>query len=322
MTQYDLIADVGGTNIRLALVDVKSGEITQIKTYLCAEFSGISDVIALYLESVGLRISHACIAIACPVEGDWIAMTNNHWAFSRQELQRDLGLEAVWVINDYMATAMSLPELSAEQKIQIGGNDAQVRAPMVVYGPGTGLGVAQLINHSGNYIPLSGEGGHVDFAPINQLQTLILGKLRERFEHVSVERLLSGPGLVNIYQSLCHLRGMRPQFESPANVTKYGLAKDCEVCYEAMQIFCQVMGSFGGNLALSSGAFGGVYIAGGIVTRFKEFFLNSDFRSCFEEKGRLRGFCEGIPVYLITAEQPGLMGAGAYLRQSLGYRLN
>jgi glucokinase len=321
MALYGLIADVGGTNIRLAIVELETGVISQVKKYLCADYGNITAVIVDYLGTVDQMISQACLAVACPTDGDWISMTNNGWAFSRSEAQNALGLDQLWLINDYTAIAMAVPTLKDEQKIQVGGDRPRPNSPIAIYGPGTGLGVAHLAYDQGRYIPLPGEGGHADFAPTNALQGQILSYLQSEFGHVSAERLLSGPGLVNIYRALCYIRGEQAHSYAPADVTKAGQSGDCPICAEAMSVFCQVMGSFGGNLALNLGAFGGVYIAGGIITRFMEFFQVSEFRMFFEDKGRLRDFCKPVPVYVITEEQPGLQGAGAYLRQSLGYSI-
>ncbi|MFM2481036.1 glucokinase [Celerinatantimonas sp. YJH-8] len=320
MAKLGLIADVGGTNIRLALVEPERGELLKIKKYRCAAFPGIEDAIRTYLDEVQEQVEHACIAIACPTNADWISMTNHSWAFSCQETQRNLGLQHFWVINDFTANAMSLPTLSEQQKIQIGGQPPRAGAPITVYGPGTGLGVAHLVSVDGRFIPLACEGGHADFAPVSDLEIKILSFLKQRFGRVSNERLLSGPGLVNIYEALCHIYQLPVQQYQPSDITEKGLQGD-SVCQQVLSLFCQMLGSFGGNLALTLGSFGGIYIAGGVVANFREYFLSSDFRNQFEEKGRFSRYCGQIPVYLITAEQPGLQGAAAYLRQELGYKL-
>lgn len=321
MANVGLIADVGGTNIRLALVDYQSGSIEQIKKYRCSEFPGIEDAIRVYLDEVDIQLEDACIAIACPTSGDWITMTNHSWAFSRSETKRNLGFKNFCVINDFTANAMSIPTLNARQRIQIGGAKSDADAPISVYGPGTGLGVAHLINHKGRFIPIACEGGHADFSPISELEVEILSFLKGRFGRVSNERLISGPGLANIYEALCHIHQKPVQQYLPADVSTKGLSGEDSICRQALAIFCQMMGSFGGNLALTLGAFGGVYIAGGVVGNFVDYFIGSDFRNRFEEKGRFSRYCSQIPVYLITAEQPGLQGAAAYLRQELGFYL-
>lgn len=322
MANQGLVADVGGTNIRLALVDLQTGEITHIQKYLCAHFPGIEEAISHYLSTVDGKIVDACIAIACPTDSDRIAMTNHSWSFSQTAAKSSLGFDSLWVINDFTANAMSLPTLRVDQKIQIGGKSAVAGAPISIYGPGTGLGVAHLTVVDGRYIPLATEGGHVDFAPASELENEILSFLRGRFGHVSSERVLSGPGLVNIYQALCHINQhpVNEEFQ-PKDITHFGVTGEHSICEQSLSVFCQMMGTFGGNLALTLGAFGGVYIAGGVIGNFLDYFLVSDFRLRFEEKGRFDGYCSQIPVYFITAKQPGLQGASAFLRQELGYRL-
>ncbi|WP_432452996.1 MULTISPECIES: glucokinase [unclassified Agarivorans] len=321
MAGFGLIADVGGTNIRLALVELKTGEIGRLQKYLCGDFPSIADVMSLYLSEQQETVTQACIAIACPTDQDWIAMTNHSWAFSRKAVQEQLGFENFYVINDYTGIAMSIPTLSDSQKIQIGGEPAKSGEPIAVYGPGTGLGVAHLIHHDSEYVCIPGEGGHVEFAPNDALEAHVLSFLQQRYDHVSAERLLSGPGLVNIYLGLMDYHGKAAEDLQPADITTRGLQESCPVCVEAMQVFCRALGSFGGNLALNMSTFGGVYIAGGIISRFMEFFKHSEFRARFEAKGRFADFVAKVPVYVITEEQPGLQGASAYLRQSNGYRI-
>jgi len=318
MATYGLIADVGGTNIRLALVEAASGKISDVKKYLCGDYAGIVDVITLYLQDVAKPVRHGCIAIACPTDSDWINMTNHSWAFSVRETQAALGFDAFHVINDYTAISMSIPALDDTQKVKVGGGEAVEGKPVAVYGPGTGLGVAHLVKHGGEWLSLPGEGGHVDFAPIDAIDSHILACLNKQYPHVSVEQLLSGPGLVQIYQALADYKGTAADDLSPADITEFGLQGKCEVCEATLVQFCRIMGSFGGNLALNLATFGGVYIAGGIVPRLLEFFQNSEFRARFEAKGRFEGFVARVPTYVITESDPGLIGAATYLRQTMG----
>ncbi|RKF20179.1 glucokinase [Alginatibacterium sediminis] len=322
MSSFGLIADVGGTNIRLATIDLASGTINNIHKFLCGDYPSITDVMQEFQSKVGVESKFACIAIACPTDNDWIDMTNNSWAFSQKEVAATMGFEEFHVINDFTGIAMSLPTLKAEQLVQVGGTQApQSNKPIAVYGPGTGLGVAHLMNHGGEYICLPGEGGHVEFAASDDTEAYILAFLQQELGHVSAERLISGPGLVNIYRGLCQYQDFEAEDFQPADITERGLSGECIVCRETLEIFCRMLGSFGGNLALNLLTYGGVYIAGGIVSRFMEFFLESDFRTRFEDKGRFSELMKKIPVFVITEEQPGLQGAGAYLRQSKGYKI-
>lgn len=318
---HALVGDVGGTNARLALCELSSGQISHAKTFAGAEHPSLEAVIRHYLAELEITVSQACIAIACPVQGDWVAMTNHSWEFSISEMRQNLGLEQLHVINDFTAVSMAIPVLSAADRIQIGGEAAQPGKPIAIYGAGTGLGVAHLLPANGQWLSLPGEGGHVDFAANSEEEDAVLQVMRGELGHVSAERFLSGPGLVNLYRGLVKADGREPLPLAPKDITERALADSCIDCRRTLSLFCVLMGRFAGNLALNMGTFGGVYIAGGIVPRFQQFFLSSGFRVAFEDKGRFKAYLESIPVFLITHEGPGLLGAGAYLRQALGYQL-
>ncbi len=317
---HGLIADVGGTNIRFALVDLHGGgSITRVRSYLCADYAGIDVVLQDYLIRAGEPIAEVCLAVAGPTGQDLIQLTNHSWEFSQQVIQRRFGFSTLHVINDYTAIALSIPILKESQRVKIGGGEPQARQPIAVCGPGTGLGVAHLIHHAGSWVSLSGEGGHVDFAPQDAQEVQIAKGLQKKYGHVSVERLLSGPGLEELYLAIGFCMGdagLQPL--SAEEVTERALSGECVVCKETLAQFCRVLGSFAGNLALTMATFGGVYIAGGIIPRFVEFLISSDFRARFEDKGRFHNLIERIPVFVITEKQPGLLGAGVYLRQATG----
>lgn len=318
---YTLVGDVGGTNARLALCTVETGEITKAKTYSGLEFDSLEAVIRQYLAEQQLVINDACIAIACPVTEDWVAMTNHTWAFSISAMKESLGLQNLEVINDFTAVSMAIPTLSEDDVLQFGGGKAHKDKPIAVYGAGTGLGVAHLVNVNRRWVSLPGEGGHVDFAPNSEEEGIILEVLRAEIGHVSAERVLSGPGLVNLYRAIVKADHRQPEQWEPKDITERALADSCLDCRRALSLFCVIMGRFGGNLALNLGTFGGVYIAGGIVPRFMAFFKASGFRAAFEDKGRFKRYVQDIPVFMITHPQPGLLGAGAHLRQTLGIYL-
>ncbi|XBS68693.1 glucokinase [Acerihabitans sp. KWT182] len=320
MTKYALVGDVGGTNARLALCDMSDGAISHIHTYSSQQYSTLEAVIRHYLEAQKVAAAEACIAIACPITGDRVEMTNNPWNFSIKEMKANLGLALLEVINDFTAVSMAVPVLREADIEQFGG-DKPRPGPIAVYGAGTGLGVCHLARQDKRWVSLPGEGGHVGFAPGNKDEIAILSQLNAELGHVSTERVLSGPGLVNIYRSLVKADGRAPQDLRPSEVTDRAIAGDNEDCRRALSVFCDIMGRFGGDLALNMGTFGGVYIAGGLVPRFKDFFRASGFRAAFENKGRFKSYLSPIPVYLITHEQPGLLGAGAHLRQLMGSEL-
>lgn len=318
MTKYALVGDVGGTNARLALCEVETGLISQVTTYSTSEHHSLEEVIRLFLIEQQQDIKDGCIAIACPITEDWVEMTNHDWAFSTKALKASLGFDHLEIINDFTAVSMAIPMLTENDVIQFGGGSAVKDKPIAVYGAGTGLGVAHLVHVDRRWVSLPGEGGHVDFAPNSVEEDLILRVLREELGHVSAERVLSGAGLVNLYRAIVKADKREPENLKPKDVSERALADSCIDCRRALSLFCVIMGRFGGNLALTLGTFGGVYIAGGIVPRFLDFFTASGFRAAFEDKGRFRDYVHNIPVYMIKHDQPGLLGAGAHLRQTLG----
>ncbi|MEG3131179.1 glucokinase [Pantoea cypripedii] len=318
MTKYALVGDVGGTNARLALCEVETGAISQAKTFSTSDYDNLEAVIRHYLDEQKQDIKDGCIAIACPITGDWVEMTNHDWAFSTRQMKESLGFAHLEIINDFTAISMAVPMLAENDVIQFGGKAPVQDKPIAIYGAGTGLGVSHLVHVDKRWVSLPGEGGHVDFAPNSEEEAEILEVLRAELGHVSAERVLSGSGLVNLYRAIVKSDQREPENLKPKDVTERALKDSCIDCRRALSLFCVIMGRFGGNLALNLGTFGGVYIAGGIVPRFLDFFKASGFRAAFEDKGRFRDYLVDIPVYMITHDQPGLLGAGAHLRQTLG----
>jgi glucokinase len=317
----NIVADIGGTNIRLAVID-DNNQLTAIESYQCRDFDSLTAVLQHYfaVKNITEQSINACLAIACPVENEQVIMTNMSWSFSKQALKTALGLNNLWLINDYTAIAHAIPLLSNEQKVQVGGGKVVAQKPIAVCGPGTGLGVANLVNVDNNWVCLSGEGGHADFAPVNEEQVQILQFLFTKYHHVSYEQLLSGLGLEQIYQALTSIRQLDLAALSADEISSKALAKNCAICVETLTHFCKILGSFAGNLALTGASFGGVYIAGGIVPRFIEFFKESGFRKCFEQKGRFSDYNQNIPTFVITESQPGMLGACAYLCQQIQFQ--
>jgi len=323
-----LIADIGGTNIRLAQAIVTTEaeiNIVDIETYQCKSFSSLVEVVAHYInvkELDGLVIN-ACFAIACPVDKDLITMTNLPWQFSQKELKISLKLNNLSFINDYTAIAMAIPLLTEQQKIKIGGGASVIGKPISVCGPGTGLGVANLIplTVAGNeqWHCISGEGGHIDFAATNDTEQQVLNYIQAIKGRVSYEQLLSGYGLEQIYQALLCIDNAKETSNtskrSPQEITTNAINGTCNLCVQTLTVFCDVLGSFAGNLALIMNSQGGVYIAGGIVPRFIDYLKSSDFRTRFESKGRLAHITEQAPTYVITEQHPGLLGAAACILQ-------
>ncbi|NRA71026.1 MAG: glucokinase [Gammaproteobacteria bacterium] len=313
MKSFDLIADVGGTNIRLALVDDET--ITEIECFKCDDHSSLEAVVSHYVELKQVSIVNACFGIAGPVVDKILKMTNLGWSFSAQSVKNTLGCDHVSFINDYTAITMSLPALKGDQLVTIHAAPGEPDAPRVVCGPGTGLGLAQLVKVNGFFECLSGEGGHVEFAPANQRQIALLSYLMNEFERVSAERLLSGQGIVNIYQALAFIDGEVPQSFDASQISQGFTHKTDKLCIETMEIFYQVLAQFVGNIVLTSGAFGGVYIAGGIMPRIIDHIDFEKFIEAYSHKGRFKNYVLKSPVYLITESQPGLIGASVYLKQ-------
>lgn len=309
------VADVGGTNIRIAIVD--EGKLSEIEKYLCNDFDTIGAALKHFFAAhPDVSFTAGCVAIACPVAGDWVKMTNHYWQFSIESLKQELDLDWLGVINDFTSVAHSLPVLDESQKVQIGGGQAVEQANIAVCGPGTGLGVDHLTYTEQGWKALDGEGGHVDFAPYDEYDFAIWKFVKDAIGHVSAEEVLSGRGVVHIYQGLAKHLNMEPKYTDPADITTKGVAKECELCELALQQFFRILGGFAGNLALNLGTAGGVYIGGGIAPRFVDYAKNSDFRKRFESKGRFKDYVASIPTYIITEPEHGLLGAAAYLEQN------
>lgn len=309
------VADVGGTNIRLAIFE--NDKLHSIEKYLCNDFDTIGMAIKHYFAAhPQVKFTSGCIAIACPVPGDWVKMTNHYWQFSIAALKQELALDWLGVINDFTSVAHSLPVLNSDQKVQIGGGEAVEKANIAVCGPGTGLGVDHLTYTEKGWKALDGEGGHVDFAPFDEYDFAIWQFVKNALGHVSAEEVLSGRGVVHIYQGLAMHRSEEAKYTDPADITNKAMNNECELCVQALHQFFRILGSFAGNLALNLGTAGGVYIGGGIAPRFVDFAKQSDFRARFEAKGRFKDYVASIPTFIITEPDHGLLGAAAYLEQN------
>ena len=308
------VADVGGTNIRVARV-TETG-VTDIKKYMCNDFASIDLAISQYFaEMPEYQFTEGCIGIACPVLGDQVVMTNHSWAFSQNALCSQLKLDSLFVINDFTAVAHSLPVLSDSQVVQIGDGTAKAGGNVAVFGPGTGLGVEHITMTSTGWQTLDGEGGHVDFSPVDETDVVVWRHLQKSFGRASAEEVMSGRGLHNIYTALAQDAGKEATFAEPAQITEAALAGNCDISAATLTQFCRIMGSFAGNLALNMATTGGIFIGGGIANRFPEFIQNSDFRARFEAKGQMKHYVKDIPTYLIAEPDHGLLGAAAYLQQ-------
>lgn len=312
-----LIADIGGTYARFTL-ERAPGQFEHTASLRCADHADFHAAVTAYLATLPpTQISHASVAIANPVEGDEVRMTNYHWKFSIEQMRERLGLRTLVVVNDFTALALALPRLLPSQRRQVGGGSPVARSVVGLIGAGSGLGVSGLIPAGDGWVALGTEGGHASFSPRDEQEMDILRYAMTQHDHVSFERLVSGPGLELTYRALLHRAG-RPVEVLPApEITRRALHGTDSVCLESLEVFCAMLGTAAANLAVTQGALGGVFIGGGIVPRLGAWFDRSPFRARFEDKGRFTGYLKAIPTYVITAEHATLDGASAVLEAQL-----
>jgi glucokinase len=313
-----LVGDIGGTNARFALW--RDSRLESVRVLATADFAGPEQAISHYLAAQGLApgsLGAVCLAVAGPVRGEHFRFTNNHWRLSRSTFCRTLGVDELLLVNDFTAMALGMTRLRDDERLPICPGEADPEAPAVVIGPGTGLGVGTLLPlGAGRWKALPGEGGHVDL-PVGSLREARLWQqLHGQLGHVSAENVLSGNGLLQLYRALCAVEDNPPRLASPAEVSAAALAGD-PVAEEVLELFCTWLGRVAGNNVLTVGGRGGVYIVGGVVPRFAGFFQRSGFARAFASKGCMSDYFGGVPVWLVTAEYPGLEGAGVALQQAL-----
>lgn len=318
-----LIADIGGTNARFALLEGQERLNEQVLA--CADYPDLVAAVEHYLKEAGAhkagnRPKDAAMAIAGPITGDIIRMTNHVWQFSAARVRQQLDLRRLIFLNDFTALALALRHLPASELETIGDGRPVAGAPIALIGPGTGLGVSGLIptgtptglppemSPGIQWVPLQGEGGHATLSVMNEREIAVLGQLHQRFSHVSAERVLSGPGLVNLYDALCTLEGNVPNAVTPREITRRASDGSCRICRETVSMFCGLLGTMAGNLVLTLGAVGGLYIGGGVVPQLGRMFATSHFRDRFQDKGRYADYLAAVPVYVIRSELPAFVG--------------
>ncbi len=316
--QPRLLADVGGTHARFAWQRGPGAEIEAARTLPSAGFPTLADALRHYLDGLGRGLPRSCaIAIANPVVDDRVTMTNHPWTFSIAELRVQLGFERLLVVNDFTALALALPSLRADERHQVGGGSPRAQGAIGLIGPGTGLGVSGLLSDGrGAWVPIQGEGGHVTLAPTTPREHKVLECIAARYGHASAERAVCGQGLVDLRRAIAAID--RPDESLPAmtaaEITAAAMVGRDPHCVEAVELFCAFLGNAAGNLALTLGAQGGVYIGGGIVPQLGRWFDASPFRARFEAKGRFSAYLAEIPVYVIDAQRsPALVGAAIAL---------
>lgn len=316
-----MLVDVDGWRIRFAL-ESAPGHPWAEDELLCADFPGLEDAVRQFLETHGRpAVRHAAFSVAVPVSGDRITLTNHPWTFSVEALRRRLKLQTLLVVNDYAALAMGLSRMEPGEAVQVGGGQPVPGGVVGVIGPGSGLGVSGLVPFQERNVALATEGGHVTYPPQDEDEACVVALARERYGHCSAERLVSGPGLELIYEALARRDGHAPAHRSAPDVSRVAQGIDGQpvdpVARRALEVFCAMLGTVSGNLALSLGCAGGLYIGGSIVPQILEFFRASPFRARFEDKGRMRAYVSRIPTYVIKADRPALRGVSAFLEDHL-----
>ena len=309
----NLIADIGATQTRCAVID-GDGVIQAAEVFQNRNFSSLQELLRGYLERCPARPDSAALAVAAPVTGDEVRMPNLDWRFSRESLVGELDLRKLVVVNDFAAVAWGLPAFNSEDLRQVGGGAPVSGTAKATLGPGSGLGVATAAPCGDEWTVVEGEGGNITFSGVTPAQQSVAEQILAQYGHCSAESFLSGPGLANIYMALAARQGLDVTRPTPAQVSEAAAGGETLAC-EARDMFFEVLGIVAGNLALTVGARGGVFIAGGIAPRLLEPLERSRFRACFEAKGRYRFYMEAIPTYVITEPYPAFRG----LRRLLGY---
>lgn len=310
-----LIGDIGGTNARFWILTDAAAEPLQFPNVRTADFATLEEALAReVLGKAGQTPRSAILAVAGPIEGDEIALTNCDWVVRPKSMIADLGFEDVLVINDFEAQALAAATLTPDFREPIGPfKDAQI-ASRVVMGPGTGLGVAGLLRARNMWFPIPAEGGHVDLGPRSERDLQIFPYIERIEGRVAAEQILCGRGLVNLYRALCQADGIEPQFADPADITSHGLANTNPQAAETLSLFVTYIGRYAGDLALIMMAKGGVYLAGGISQKIIPAFRWPEFRAAFEDKAPHTALMRHIPTFVVTHPQAALAGLASYAR--------
>ena len=330
MSKHDqsptLIADIGGTNARFAQSTHHAPFFTSAQTLQCADFDKFEEAVDAYLRAHEIKeLSGICFAVAGPIDGGRVEFTNNHWKIDCAKLSEQYQLDKIKLLNDFEAIAYSLVRLNSLDREDgfdsISGDwpfDSKQDFTVGIVGPGSGLGVAGLSQRNGELFANVTEGGHAGFSPENKQQLAILEYLHNKYDdRVSCERLLSGPGIVNIHEALCQLNNQENPSLNAADIATAAISGNDPLCQQAFELFFEILGQAAGDLALTIGAFDGIFIAGGIAQRYPKQLSNSNFRAGFENKGRHRHLLEATPTWLIRHKNPGLLGASVYAQEYL-----
>jgi len=310
-----LVADIGGTNARFAIAkraqENSAVTLSHFKGFSCSDFHHFNAVLNAYISNIKNidRPKHACLAVAGPINGNSAHLTNLGWHLNTDELKAKFGLSDLYLVNDFAALARSTPTLDNCDLLSLRESNTKVNGPVSVMGPGTGFGLALLVPHPQGYSIVSSEGGHISFVPHGTLETKVWSALQENMGRVTVETLLSGVGLMRIYRELCHIHGISPLNYDPRTISNQALDRSDDICFETLSVFCSMLGSVAGDIALSHGSTGGVFLGGGILPKISAFILKSDFIERFLDKPPMQNFISNVPVSLITAPDAALKGA-------------
>jgi glucokinase len=316
MSERILVADVGGTNARFAIADAATCAIGEAQNFRAEDFETIADAARAYLEATGEKPKDACFAVAGPVGGEEIVFTNSHWKFRPADIQAALSLRRFLPVNDFYALASSIYRLPPDYFIPVKAGPGDPTAPTLVIGAGTGLGQALIVPFGDKRRVVSTEGGHVSFAPRTDEEFAILKFIAREHPRVSVERLLSGRGLVNMHRALCSLAGAQRVSLRADEITAAAITGKHPIAAKAVDMFCSVLGRVAGDAVLATGARGGVVLGGGILPKIQDLFLKSAFVERFLDKGRMRDYVDVPPVRMIVKEGAALIGAAAALQEA------
>ncbi len=309
-----LLADIGGTNSRFALME-EDGRIGPVAYARVADFPTVRDAMADFLarQANGAHVSTAVLAVAGPVVNNRCVMTNSPWIIDGKELRAGFGLDAVHVLNDFEVLAWALPALQPADLFRLDAQSGAAGEPLLVLGPGTGFGVSCLVERHGARVAVITEAGHATLPAETEREERVIAAMRRRMGHVEIELgALSGAGLQNLYEAVAEVDGAKAPQRDAAAITAAALDGSCDLSRTVLEMFCAILGSVAGNLAVTFGARGGVYIAGGIVPRFPKFLAASTFRERFEAKGRFRDYLHPIPTSIIVKPDASFAGLKAF----------